>query len=100
MNTLQHKGYGRIYVEHEGDIDKVKDIIREMNQEEFEYLPHGLIALSSEYPKVVYTHKFSDLDMDALTATCWARGVRIWVFNAGHCEYPENMIKLGPIGGG
>lgn len=92
MNTLPHKGYGRIYVENVEDIPKVKDIIKEMDEYEFRYMPQDLIAPFRSYPAVVYTHKFNDLDMDALTATCWDRGIRIWVFCAGRVEYPDNGI--------
>jgi len=88
MNTLTHKGYGRIYCESADDIPKVEAIIKEMDEFEFGYLPPTLVAEFTEYPNVVYTHKFSDMDMDALTATCWKRGIKIWVFDAGHQEYP------------
>ena len=63
-----------------------------MDDFEFEYLPEKLITTWDKYPEVTYTHKFSDLDMNALTATCWCRGIRIWVFDAGHDEYPENKM--------
>ena len=92
MNTLTNKGYGRIYVQNVEDIEKVKDIIKEMDEYEYEYLPRDLITTFRAYPSVVYTHKFNDLDLDALTATCWSRGILIWVFDAHHNEYPENTI--------
>lgn len=37
-NEFPRKGYGRIFVEKEEDIEKVKDIIRKMDEFEFEYL--------------------------------------------------------------
>ena len=74
------------------DIDKVMEIIKEMDEFEYEYLPEGLIKPFSEYPSVTYTHKFSDLDMDDLTAKCWERGIFIWVFDARQ-EFPENALK-------
>lgn len=88
MNTLTHKGYGRIYCEDEDDIEEVRDIIKSLDEFEYSYLPTNLIAPFTEYPKVVYTHKFSDLDMDRLTAECWKQGLRVWVFDAGYTEYP------------
>ena len=39
MNRLTHKGYGRIYVDNQEDIQKVKDIIKELDEFEFGYLP-------------------------------------------------------------
>ena len=93
MHRLPHKGYGRIYVEKPEDIERVKAIIHEMDEFEYYYLPTDLITLFSEYPKVVYTHKFDDLDMDDLTAECWNRGIHCWVFDAGHDEFPQQAVK-------
>lgn len=92
MNTLSHKSYGAIYVKNEEDIEKVKDIIKEMSEFEYEYLPEGIIKPFSEYPSVCYTHKFSDLDTDDLTAICWSKGIMIWVFDA-RIEFPPNAIE-------
>lgn len=92
MNTLTHKGYGRIYVDWNDHIQTVHNIIKEMDEYEFGYMPSDIVTHASDYPKVVYTHKFDDLDMDELTARCWRVGVRIWVFNAGHNEYPTSKM--------
>ena len=89
MNTLTHKGWGRIYTDKPENIEKIEAIIKELDEFEFEYLPEGLITVSESYPAVVYLHKFSDMDMDTLTAQCWKRGIMIWVFDAGHTEYPS-----------
>ena len=63
---------------------------KEIDDYEYTYLPADLITSYQDFPKVVYVHKFNDLDMDGLTATCWRRGIKIWVFDAGHSEYPED----------
>ena len=94
MSTLTHKGYGRIYCETETDAAKVKAIIKEIDEGEFTYLPADLIAPFSEYPKVVYTHKFSDMDMSDLTAVCWSRGIKIFAFDNNRQEYATSAIKL------
>lgn len=79
--TLDRKGYGRIFVEKETDIQKVKDIIKEMDEFEFDYLPDDLITVFSEdNMKAVYTHKFSDLDTQLLTRICWERGIKMFVW--------------------
>lgn len=79
--TLDRKGYGRIFVEKEGDIQKVKDVIKEMDEYEFDYLPDDLIAVfSEENMKSVYTHKFCDLDIQLLTRVCWERGIKMFVW--------------------
>tara|TARA_R110000772_G_scaffold248688_1_gene362813 strand:- start:220 stop:510 length:291 start_codon:yes stop_codon:yes gene_type:complete len=92
MNSLSHKSYGAIYVNDPKDIEKVKDVIKQMDEFEFEYLPSELIKPFSEYPDVCYTHKFSDLDMDCLTAKCWEKGIMIWVFDARE-ECPTNALS-------
>ena len=35
--TFSRKGYGRIFVENESDVQKVEDIIRELDEYEFDY---------------------------------------------------------------
>lgn len=90
-NTLTHKGYGRIYVDSEENIEKVKEIIKRLDEFEYDYLPKNMIAVYTDFPNVVYIHKFSDLDMDGLTATCWGEGVKVWVFDAGHEEFPNPL---------
>ena len=87
MNTLTHKGYGRIYCEKQDDIAKIDAVIKELDEFEHGYLPEKMIATFDEYPRVVYTGKFSDMDMSKLTAECWKRGLRIWVYDSGHNEY-------------
>lgn len=91
-NTLSKKNYAAIYVNKPEDVKKVEAIIEEMDPFEYDYLPEGLVKPFSEYPKTTYTHKFDALDMNALTALCWSRGIFIWVFDA-RSEYPENAIK-------
>jgi hypothetical protein len=92
MNTLSRKSYGAIYVNNIEDVEKVKEIIEEMDKYEFDYLPNELIKPFSEYPSVAYTHKFCDMDMDKLTAICWSKGIFMWVFDA-RTQYPENALK-------
>lgn len=93
MNTLTRKGYGRIYTETEENVEQIKHIIMEIDPYEFGYLPRDLITTFDHYPEVVYTHKFNDLDMDGLAASCWKRGIKMWVFDAGYEEFPtDNSI--------
>jgi hypothetical protein len=94
MRTLPNKGYGRIYCEKPEQVQIVREIICELDAYEFDYLPKDLIAPFSEYPKVTYTHKFRDMDMDALTAICWSRGIKIWVFDSGSEEFPASAVTL------
>lgn len=87
MSTLTRKGYARIYVEKHDDVDKVKNIIKELNEFEYGYLPERLVAPFSEYPELVYTSKFDGLCMNRLTAVCWQLGIHIWVCDNGFNEW-------------
>jgi len=95
--SFTRKGYGRIYVENEQDIEKVDKIIKEVDEFEYYYLPSKYIAHFSEYPKVIYTHKFDDIDINYLTALCWHRGIKIFCLDNGHSEYvrdvPEEILE-------
>ena len=89
MRTLTRKGYARIYCEADRQVEIIKGLIKQMDEFEFDYLPRDLIAPFDEYPKVVYTGKFDALDVDELTAICWQGGMHIWVFDAGHEQFPQ-----------
>ena len=94
MGTLTHKGYGRIYCETVDDIAKVHDVIKELDEYEFGYMPKGIVTTFNEYPNVVYTGKFSDMGMDTLTAVCWSKGIKFWVFDAGRNDLPVSEIPV------
>ena len=72
------KGLGRIYVQHEDDIDKVREIVKELDENEFYYLPDDFVTTVDQYPRLVFVGKFDDMPIEALTAECWKRGVPIW----------------------
>lgn len=97
-NFLTRKGYARIYVENRNDISRVKDIIRELDPFEWEYLPDKLIAPFADYPELVYTHKFDGLCMNRLTAFCWMRGIKIWACDNGSNEFMDDVTSV-PSGG-
>ena len=72
-----HKGYGRFFVENEEDIVKVKEIIKEMDDFEYAYLPEALITVfSDENMQSVYTHKFDDMNMTEVMYRAWSKGIR------------------------
>jgi hypothetical protein len=87
MNTFTRKGYGRIYVDKAENIDRVKAIIKELDEFELSYLPEKFIATFDEYPQLAYTHKFCDMDINKLTAMCWTHGIHIWCCDNGYQEY-------------
>jgi predicted RNA-binding protein with EMAP domain len=74
--SMPHKGYGRIYVEKKEDIQKVKDIIKQMDEFEYGYLPKDLITVFEGKKEMTYTHKFADLDINDLIIKCWNQGIK------------------------
>jgi hypothetical protein len=91
--NLTKKGWGRIYVADPKFVDAVKRIIRELDEFEYTYLPEGMVCGFSEYPRLVYTHKFCDMDMNLLTAACWNQGIWIWVCDNGYSEVMSGIRK-------
>jgi hypothetical protein len=92
FSNFTHRGYGRIYVSKEEDIVKVKEVIAEMDEEELRYLPEEFITTFGQYPKVIYSHRFSDLDLNALMANCMYRGIMVFCLNAGNQEHIKSAI--------
>lgn len=101
-NTFPRKGYGNIFVEKEEDIPKVKEIIRKMDEYEYDYLPEGLIKVFEPEIRIFndpvepkrylwlstkYTHKFDSLNLNELQVRCWAAGIKIFCVMTGHEEY-------------
>lgn len=80
-NTFSRKSYGRIVVEKEEDIELVKEVIKDMDDFEYGYLPQDLICVHSEEIKLKYTHKFSDLDLNDLIHKCWCVGIKCYTIS-------------------
>lgn len=72
---LNRKGYSRIYVDNKDNIKKVKEIIKQLDEFEYEYLPPDLIAEFIGKIDYVYNHKFDSIDMDDLMKACWIKGI-------------------------
>ena len=88
MRSFPYKGFGRIIVDKPEDVQKVKDILKAMDEFEFGYLPEDLIAVRGEPDHNVYVGKFEP-DLDKLEALCKAKGIEIetheesWMDNMG-----------------
>lgn len=75
-----YKDYGRIFVEKEEDIDKIKEIIKEIDDYEYTYMPDDLITVfSEENYHSKYVHKFNDMDMGEVLKVAWERGIKCFV---------------------
>ena len=102
-NTFERKAYGKIFVEKEEDISIVEDIIRKMDEYEYDnYFNDDLIGVFNPEEvifddgsknfriKLAYTHKFDSIDLNELQARCWMAGVKVfcWVDGSGGI-FPE-----------
>jgi nicotinamide riboside kinase len=84
------KDYGRIFTNKEENIPHIEEIIKDMDEFEYEYLPEGFIGVfDSDDVRTVYTHKFDSLDTNELTRRCWAEGIMIfcWFGSANIYEH-------------
>ena len=97
MRTFTRKGYGRIYVQKSSDCEKVEEIIKELNEFEYEYLPKRMFAHIDHFPEVVYTGKFDELDLDLITIVCAKRGINIFCFDARMDEFASGYKKFEDI---
>lgn len=83
--TFNRKGYGRIFVEKESDVEIVENIIKEIDEDEFGYYPTGnyiggngerlVTVFSEENYKSIYVGKFDDMDIGQVLKKAWDQGV-------------------------
>lgn len=92
--TFDYKGYGRIFVEKEEDIQKVKDKIKELDDFEYGYLPVDLIRVwRGDLDDITYCYKFDELDIDNLCSELFNEGVNCaWV--KGESKDCDNHFTL------
>lgn len=95
------KDYGRIFVEKEEDVQKVEDIMKEIDPHEFNwYYPTGdymggnherLVTVFSEKNyKSIYVGKFDDMDISKVLKKAWEQGIHCFaVF--GKCNQYDNI---------
>lgn len=93
MRYFTRKGYGRIYVKNPSDIPMIHEIIKDIDEFEYDYLPEGFIAPLKEYPRLVPTQKFDGIDLDHLTIYCAINDIQIICLDNGHQETIYHPIK-------
>lgn len=86
---LFEKHQARIYTDKQENIEKIKEVIKEIDDFEAGYIPKDLIAVFDGKIEYVYNGKFYDIDMDEVMKKCWAKGIhafycieqkeRIWI---------------------
>lgn len=87
METFTRKGYGRIFVSSGQDVAKVHHLIKELDPYEHGYMPVNIVAPISEFPKLVYLHKFCDMDLKMLSIECMKRGFPILIIDNDKNEF-------------
>lgn len=79
--TFDRKGYGAILVQKEEDIEKVKDIIRQMDEDEYEnYFNEKMIMVYNKNIEAEYNGKF-ELNVIDLALICIDQGIFISIIN-------------------
>ncbi len=98
---FDRKGYGRIFVEKEEDVEKLEAIMREIDEYEFEgYYPTGnyfggnnerlVTIFNEENFHSIYVGKFDDMDMVPVLKKAWEQGIHCFaVF--GKCNEFDNL---------
>lgn len=82
-DRFTYKGYGRIYVRTPEDIQVVEDLLRELDQNEFDYYyPGDLVTTFDKYPWCVYTGKYEQ-NLKELKQVCAERNIPIFCLDAG-----------------
>jgi hypothetical protein len=75
---LYEKHEARIYTNKQENIEKIKEIIKEIDEFEYEYLPNDLITVFNGKIDYVYNGKFYDIDMDELMKRCWENSIYVF----------------------
>lgn len=74
-NSFPYKGFGRIIVGSEADKQRVSEILREIDDFEFGYMPKDMIAVEGiDSTHLVYVGKFEP-DLDELDKRLKAEGI-------------------------
>lgn len=95
MNSFPYKGFGIILVNDESEIQKVSDIIKEIDDFEFGHMPKDMIQVDTGRNLMAYIGKF-DLDLDELEKRCKEAGIGIEIqfeTYSDHMEIPEDVFN-------
>ena len=80
-SKFKQRGQGRIFVQCEEDIQKVRFIILELDPDEYTYLPEELITVYTntlEDPAELVDLRKFEIDINELTEECIRNGIWIW----------------------
>jgi hypothetical protein len=86
MYRFDEKQFGRIFTDKEENILKIQNIIKEIDEDEFEYLPENLIIVYKGGFDTTYNGKFYDIDLDELINRCNKQHITCGIVKA-HQDY-------------
>lgn len=92
-NTFNRKSYWAIYVDTKENIARVKEIIKIVDEYEYDYIPSDLIKPMSDFWQVWYTWKFDDIDMGIIEKLCFNEGIHILCYNNWLCDWGFDKEK-------
>lgn len=86
------KGFGRIYVKTQEEVDIVNSIIKEWDDYEYGYFNKDLVTTFNGDIYLVYNGKFDELDLDMLSFECMKKGIFINYFFTGSYSNEEKAF--------
>lgn len=87
MKSLNYKGWARAYVQTQEDAEKAKQILKDMDDFEYGYMPDDFFCVQGDpNAGLVWNGKF-DPDIDEWTKACQEAGVEIRFDSQSDAEY-------------
>lgn len=95
VDRLHQKAKGRIFVRHKEHVQQVAEILKQIDEFEYNYLPDNFIAVYNEGGPnhLIYTHKF-DPNILTLEKACLDKGIKIVVYSSNLCKDYYGDIEL------
>lgn len=94
-SPFTYKGYGRIYVKTQEDIQRVENLLKELDEYEFDYYPENLVTTLDRYPNVIYVGRYEPYFN--IQEECNSVGIEVFVFDAGMVDSPAGYYPNQPL---
>ena len=107
MKQLIYKGMSRCFVKNKNDVERVTDIIRQMDEFEFNYLPENWVTVTEfdfpmgvnfveyvlgKFDDVVYNGKF-DINIDNLIQISKDFGIEVLIVTTVHESEIDDLVR-------
>jgi hypothetical protein len=95
MEKLPYKGYARIFVQKEEDVEIVNNILDNMDEFEASYRHKNLVTTfkGKDWIPLIYNGKYSNLDMELAKALCAEKGVFILIYKTSDYDQDIDYIS-------